>query len=286
MATILSITTKNGGDMSEFHFPVSQHSQRPIRILQISDPHLLQDKHGIFAGIQPFASLQAVLEHAQKEQLPFDCVLCTGDIAQEPTIQTYQHYLNAVQTLEIPHFWIRGNHDDNADFPEPSEDHQPKVIVVGQWRIIMLNSQKHGCIHGEISSEQLCFLRDYLQRYPDDFFIIALHHNTFPVGCAWLDPHRLQNADALLDCLYPHPQVKIVLSGHVHQVFEYQHTQVHFLSCPSTCVQFKPLQDQFRLDVLAPGYRILELHADGRHDTDIFRLAANLGEIDMQLSEY
>lgn len=270
--------------MMSFHLN-SPLPDQPLRILQISDPHLLQDQQGVFAGIQPYASLQAVLDQA-KTQGMFDCVLCTGDIAQEPTAQTYQNYLDAVQILDIPHFWIRGNHDDTVDFPEQSNRQQPKVIFAGQWCMLLLNSQKQGCIYGELCAEQLAFVQDYLQRYPDYFFLIALHHNTFPVGCSWLDPHRLKNADAFLDCIKPYPHIRIVLSGHVHQVFEYQQEQIHFLSCPSTSIQFKPHQEKFCLDVLTPGYRILELHADGQHQTQIFRLDANLGEIDLTLSAY
>jgi hypothetical protein len=36
-----------------------------------------------------------------------------------------------------------------------------------------------------------------------------------------------------------------------------------YLSVPSTCVQFKPLSDDFAIDDLSPGYRWFDLYANG-----------------------
>ena len=47
------------------------------------------------------------------------------------------------------------------------------------------------------------------------------------------------------------------------------------MSTPSTCMQFKPGSKDFALDDLAPGYRRIELFADGRIDTEVLRLAGS-----------
>ncbi len=44
------------------------------------------------------------------------------------------------------------------------------------------------------------------------------------------------------------------------------------IATPSTCVQFKPNSDDFALDTCSPGWRELELHADGRFETRVKRL--------------
>lgn len=257
----------------------------PIRLLQISDPHLVADKNKTFAGILPFKSLQAVLEDA-KQHLPYDCILSTGDIAQESTAQTYQLYFDELHKLNLPHYWIKGNHDYSEDFPSQTPDDEPQVILIGQWCLILINSQVPHHVYGEIRPKHLDILDNLLKQYQDYFVLIALHHNTFAVGCAWLDPHGLKNTKAFLSCITPHANVRLVISGHVHQVFEYQHQHIQFLSCPSTCVQFKPNQDDFNLDTLTPGYRTLELYADGHYITQIHRLTQHIGEVDLNLSEY
>lgn len=265
--------------------PQPSHDEHPIRLLQLSDPHLLENKQDFFAGIQPFKSLQMVIEHS-KRHLPFDCILSTGDIAQQPSQQTYLDYLEEVAVFNLPHYWIRGNHDDNGNFPDLSPSEEPEIILIGQWCLIMLNSQKQGCVHGEISPMQLEYLAQALHKYHNYFTVIALHHNTFPVGCKWLDQHSLQNQQAFLDCIQDQEQVKMVLSGHVHQEFSHRHRHIDFLSCPSTCIQFKPQSEEFCLDSQPPGYRIIELYANGNYSTKILRLSENIGEIDYKLCEY
>lgn len=258
---------------------------QPIRILQLSDPHLLEDKHKTFAGILPFLSLQKVLEHVQ-QHLPVDCILTTGDIAQEPTTTTYQYYFDEIAKLNLPHFWVRGNHDDNDSFPEQNEQDEPEVILIDRWCIILLDSEVIDKVYGEISDDHLDKLHDILQSHQDYHVLIALHHHTFAVNCAWLDAHKLKNSDAFLECISSYLNVRLVLCGHIHQIFEKQYQHILFLSCPSTCIQFKPQSDEFCLDHLPPGYRILELYADGQVKTEVHRLAENVGDVDYQLCGY
>ena len=53
-----------------------------------------------------------------------------------------------------------------------------------------------------------------------------------------------------------------------------EHLGVQVMATPSTCVQFKPNSDDFALDTLSPGWRELELKADGEIATQVRRLAA------------
>jgi len=47
---------------------------------------------------------------------------------------------------------------------------------------------------------------------------------------------------------------------------------VRILGTPSTCIQFKPGQDAFCLDDTSPGYRWMELLADGSIRTEVVRI--------------
>ena len=79
----------------------------------------------------------------------------------------------------------------------------------------------------------------------------------------WLDGVTLRNADELLVVLAEHRNVRAVLWGHVHQTSDRRRNGVRFLSTPSTCFQFLPRSDDFRLDDKPPGFRVLDLHASG-----------------------
>ena len=269
------------------HAIKSEHfsKQSPVRLLQISDCHLMAEADREFAGISPYQSLQAVLSHAQKN-VAFDCVINTGDIAQQALPQTYELYQSTLSKLERPHYWVRGNHDESKHFPSLSDNDQPTVIDLGAWCMILINSQVDQKVWGLISDHDLIQLDRLLTQHQHQYAIIALHHNTFDVGCEWLAPHRLQNSEQLLACLNAHDHVRLVISGHVHQDFSYQHRQMTFLSCPSTSIQFKPKQIEFCLDQIAPGYRLIELHANGHFDSVVHRVEDAVGHVDFSLKSY
>lgn len=68
--------------------------------------------------------------------------------------------------------------------------------------------------------------------------------------------------------------MRLVLCGHVHQETDLLHEGVRFISSPSTCIQFEPLSRDFGLDSKGPGWRYLQLYADGRIETQVHRLPA------------
>ena len=100
----------------------------------------------------------------------------------------------------------------------------------------------------------------------------------FPELNRWLDalpePRRLDM------CVYAgrHLWWQIILThllrGGSRNAFDAERNGVRLLATPSTCVQFATGSDEFRVSDELPGYRWLRLHADGRLETGIERLAA------------
>jgi Icc protein len=89
------------------------------------------------------------------------------------------------------------------------------------------------------------------------------------MGSKWLDEVGLENGDELFAVLDRHPQVRVLLWGHVHQAYEGLRKRVRMLSTPSTCAQFTPGSDGFAVDRRPPAYRWIDLHADGRIETGV-----------------
>ena len=56
------------------------------------------------------------------------------------------------------------------------------------------------------------------------------------------------------------PQVKAVLFGHIHQVFEAHVNGTFYASAPSTSFQVLPNTKTFTIEELTPGYRTIELY--------------------------
>ncbi|GAC1371911.1 MAG: 3',5'-cyclic-AMP phosphodiesterase [Aquirhabdus sp.] len=260
---------------------------KPIRIVQISDSHLFEDPQAQFLGMNTEDSFQSVLELIKLEQPLQNNVdqhatssaasvfIVTGDIAQTPSAATYARFLASMRTFDQPCVWLQGNHDLNHLLHDISNQQaNTNIIELGQqWLVVMLNSSNDHEIEGRFSSNELNWLTEQLKKYPNRHIIVAMHHNPMKIQSNWLDQCGLSNADEFWAIIDQAPQVRAVIHGHVHQVFEAMRGDVKIWSCPSTCIQFKPHSETFAVDHLPPGYRWFDLYADGRIDTSVSRIA-------------
>lgn len=259
----------------------------PIRVLQISDCHLFQDVTGRLLGMNTQESLERVLALV-KNDVPYEIALCTGDLVQDASIAGYQRFRNMMDELAIPQYWIPGNHDIRANMQEATRDSTAlhPVIHIGAWQIIMLDSTIEGAVPGFMSEATLDFLDKTLSLGKTLHTMVCLHHQPIPIGAAWLDNLGVQNADEFLSVIDQHSNVRAVVWGHVHQHFDAMRNNIPFFATPSTCIQFTPKSDEFSVDSLSPGYRSLSLHADGRVESVVSRVAAFDFEIDYTVKGY
>ena len=248
----------------------------PFVIAQVSDTHLFADLNQTLMGFPTGKSFQAVLAQIQKIQP--DLLLFTGDISQDETLTSYQHFLDLVAPLNIPTHWIPGNHDRlplMESLLNQNSISAEKSVQVGGWHLLLLNSMIPGKVYGQLSPETLKWMEQQLQTYRDLPTLIALHHPPFPIGSAWMDKIGLHQADHLLSIIDRHPQVQLVVFGHIHQEFQQQRRGVTYLGTPSTCVQFQPHNPNFGLANQSPGFRLLSLYANGQFETEVTRVAFN-----------
>jgi Icc protein len=248
-----------------------------LTLVQISDFHLGERTGETLLGMDADQSLADVLALIAAQQQAVALLLATGDLANHGSESAYQRVQHYLHNVAAPVLYLPGNHDDLpllqnvlgvSVFP------QCRVIANGatnRWQIIALNSAVPKQVGGAIDAAQLAALKAILD---DNHLptVIALHHPPQPIACAWLDPQCVSNGDALLELLASYPQVKVVLSGHVHQDGEFRYAHLPVYSAPSTCIQFLPRSDGFALDNVNPGYRWLRLLADGRFETGVQRV--------------
>ena len=226
-----------------------------VRILQITDTHLFAEKHETLLGINTWESYQAVLDAIHASQRPCDLIVATGDLAQDHSAAAYQHFAEGIASFAAPCVWLPGNHD-----------FQPAMYSTLQESGI---SPAKRVLLGDF---QLEWLEQKLAEEPERYTLLLLHHHPLPSGCSWLDQHSLRNAGALDRALAAFPRVKHLLCGHIHQELDLNWNGRRMMATPSTCVQFKPHCANFTLDTISPGWRWLELHADGTLTTEVCRL--------------
>lgn len=259
---------------------IEHANNAPIDVIQITDTHLGQTSGTKLLGIDTDESLDCVLAQLKVRHTP-SLFLCTGDLSNDGSSDAYQRFQTKMSQFDSPNVWLPGNHDERrrmASFLGDDPLELSRTIEVGNWLIIMLDSAVLGQVGGDLSENEMVFLRQQLDQASQSgsadnrHILVCLHHHLISMNCAWLDEQLVANAEEVLALLSQYPQVKVVLSGHVHQDFQAQHNHFTFISTPSTCIQFAPNSDEFKLDLKNPGYRVFKLYPDGRFDTHVERL--------------
>ncbi|MEM1171929.1 MAG: 3',5'-cyclic-AMP phosphodiesterase [Cyanobacteria bacterium P01_H01_bin.35] len=264
-------------------------SKFPVLVAQITDTHLFAEPtQGKMYGVSTETSFLKVIEKLGQLQPQPDALLVTGDISQDETPESYQRLASLLSTLNIPIYWIAGNHDclpimeQELNYPPISAK---KSFKIGGWYCLLINTNVPGCVYGKISSDRLEWLEYELKMIGNKPVLIALHHPPVKINSEWMDKIILHEPEQLLNIINRYPQVKIVLSGHVHQEFDIEIDGVRYLTTPSTCIQFVPENSELVLDKKSPGLRLLTLYPDGNYTTKIER-ADYIYEFDITASGY
>jgi len=237
-----------------------------IRILQLSDPHLLSDPDGRLRGVPTWRSFRQVLRHLDREALDFDWVIVTGDLAHDEQRETYRRLKRTMEERNTPWRMIPGNHDNRAFmrevFPEasrPGRDFFSFSLDLPGWKLVGLDSRLPGFLSGRLGHPQLEWLRQELETDPEVPTILFMHHPPVPVGCPWLDGIGLEDAGHLNRVVAAAPQVQLICCGHVHHEFRGKLGNAEVLATPSTAFQFLPKGETPVFEPIPPGARILEL---------------------------
>ncbi len=245
------------------------------RIIQITDSHIFKDENGKLLGLETRNSLKAIIEDIQKKNINADLILATGDISQDQSVESYQFFSEIMDRIETPVCWLPGNHDDvmlMADHLVAENISPAKIINLGKWQLILLDSSVSGKVYGCLGEEQRAFLQKSLFSSQSEYLMPVLHHHPVDTNCQWLDALGLEDSDKLFELLDNSSNVKGLLWGHIHQIHDQYRGNIRMLATPSSSVQFKPLSKEFAADTESPGYRVLELEDDGKITTQVNRI--------------
>ena len=250
-------------------------------IIQLSDLHLLSDIESTVREVPTWRTLSEVLSVIrQRDEGEFQLVI-TGDLAQAGERVAYERLAEWLQEWRPRCLVVPGNHDhrstlrDVFDLPRASSAEDPDSICfsepLGEWRLIGVDSQIPGEVGGALSAGQLEWLESELASQSQQPTILFMHHPPFSVDSTWADAIGLANQEAFWQTIERFPQVRSVVSGHVHQQYSAIRGDVLCLTTPATSFQFKPGSESAQFDPVSPGFRLLVLR-EGRVDTEVVRL--------------
>ncbi len=245
-----------------------------IRVLQLSDPHLLADPSGRCRGRMALAALRHGWQQACAQlERPPDWLLISGDLCQDESLGGYVRLRELLEEWGVPVALLPGNHDHPLLLRAALgrwASVAPSMVPLGAWQLLLLKSHRPGSVGGWIDAAQLAWLQHQLEaaRRP---VLVALHHPPLPIGNADLDPIALQQPERLMDVLQSAPWVRGVVFGHVHQHWQGKAGVLPLWACPSTLAAFKAVQPCPLGHADWPGGRLLELWRDGGITTELLR---------------
>lgn len=258
-----------------------------LRIAQITDTHLYADPRGRLLGLDTACCLEKVV--ALASQRDTHLVVASGDLTHDASEPAYQRVRSCFSVMQAPVYCLPGNHDETRSLRRYLNSDGCRFVSSIQthgWQMVFLDSTLAGSEGGHFSGDELSVLERALDSFPDMPTLVWLHHQPVHIGSRWLDTMAVDNPDEFFAVIDRHPQVRGIIWGHIHQAFEQRRNGVQLLATPSTCIQFLPDSPDFAIEQIPPGYRWLDLYADGHFETGVERLASIPGTIDLNARGY
>jgi 3',5'-cyclic AMP phosphodiesterase CpdA len=234
---------------------------RPFLLAQLSDPHLGADRE---AGVDPAASLEAVVGAVGRLPTPVDAILVSGDLADHGSAAEYSLARELLGRVGVPVHVLPGNHDDRVALREafdlPGEGDEPidYAVDLGPLRLVVIDSTVPREDHGDFTAARLDLLGDELAAAPETPTIVAMHHPPLTTSIADWDRVNLSREQrrALAAAIAPHPQVRAIVGGHLHRIAASTLAGRPVISAPSTYIQARPdfIAETVEVDGRPPGF--------------------------------
>jgi 3',5'-cyclic-AMP phosphodiesterase len=259
-------------------FPARINTIKPIilkdgavKVIQISDTHLFADDELDIFGVKSNLKFKEVIDKIiDEDSYDADMIFFTGDISQDETTESYQKAVNILSKLNIPVYWIPGNHDNimhmERVFQHTKNFNRAKHLSLSAWHFIFLNTKLEGAAEGYLSQQELAMLNDELVASPAGKKIaIVMHHHPAPVGTPLIDNYMLKNAKAFWD-IVTKIKVELIICGHVHGDYTFKHSNIMIESSPATCLQWERGTKDLKIDKRV-GYKVYHFGRDGYRAT-------------------
>ena len=218
-----------------------------------------------------------------------DFVMFTGDMINQPKEKELLGFINHANLLDRPWYVVLGNHDTacgasltkslyfdilnghnpNFCYKTPYYSFTPKK----GYKVVALDTiidYKSTC-QGEISEEELGWLKDELDNSKNDTVVIFMHVpvvEPFPN-----EAHKLINSYDLMLLLKKYDNPIIVCAGHYHGVKVIQENNLLFINTPSLVtypnafriINISPQRNKVIVDVYFKETRLKELQERARN---------------------
>lgn len=236
-----------------------------MRIIHMSDLHLTSDKHPIW-GVDTYKQFAKALEKVEKIS-NIDCIVVSGDIADDGNLQTYQYADYMLNSLSIPILWCPGNHDNVKTFYEYANKSKSAIgapLSINGVRLLPLNTVAPDSDNPNRNrSRGVLFDEDF--QYLDKQFvsqqcptILVMHHPSIDPG-GWMTNKILDNRDLFSDSIRKYDSLFLILYGHIHFHMIHKQYGKTFISAPSVGFAFHKDLAKYEIDKGQEGFLLIDI---------------------------
>ncbi len=255
-----------------------------LRFAQVSDAHFsTYEENTSYKFLKKSPELLEDVIFQLNTSGPYDFVMFTGDLVNKPKTNQLLKFLAYASKINCPWYAINGNHDIAIDGPLTKEEfckilnsRNPHMSTNKLYyaftpkkgfRVICLDSiiDYKLTSNGEISAEQMKWLKDELDDHKKDVVIICTH---VPIDEPYSSSnHKLNNEEDVKLLLRKYSNPIIVLQGHYHCVKAKQRDNIIYITSPS-------------LVTYPNAYRVINVNSNkNRTLVDVFLKETNLKDI-------
>lgn len=192
-----------------------------MKFVVLSDLHLGPPGTAV-NGLDPAKRLVAAVEAINRDHPDAAFVALAGDLADRGEVAAYYLLQDILSALRVPCHITLGNHDDPQAFLSVfgAERLHPQarvseVLDQGGYRIILLDTTTPGTHAGALCEGRRNWLIAQLDEAEDRPVIIVMHHHANRLSLP-VDLIPLADGAGFAEILKRHPDVRMVISGHVH----------------------------------------------------------------------
>jgi len=242
-----------------------------LKILQLSDLHLIGENSNSLYGICPYNRLQKALKSIEEWHSDADFIVLTGDLTDDASSGAYTLLEKTIQESSIPIYPILGNHDKRDVF----SDYFPEYLTDGfiQYTkkidnkiFIFLDTLVEDNPYGELCEVRMKWFADRLEEYRENSIYIFMHHHPIDSGLHEMDNMaNFKSSKIFWHLLKRYDNVKHISFGHIHRIMHSFKNGVSLHSTRSTTFQVAYRPDskaEFLTNEENPTYAILESMED------------------------
>lgn len=259
-------------------------SAKSTILAQLSDIHIGANWE---EGVDPLARFERAIEAVRGLPSAVDGVLVSGDLTDHGSEEEYRQARSLLESFDCPVHVMPGNHDDRAvlrdvfQLPGDGADPIDYCFEVAALRVVVLDSIVPGQDPGGFEPAQLEWLEVRLGEEGKRPTILALHHSPVPTGLPDWDAVNLARSEreALAEVVARHPQLRVIVGGHLHRIATAGLGGCPVLSVPSTYLQAFPdfesteFEDE-EMELVATQGFALHVLLDGEISSQVEMLSA------------